>query len=58
MVDRVAPTGSDLNTGRLRLFTREEDALFTEGLRLRAIALGWDPDEPLDMVFKIGRAHV
>jgi cytochrome P450 len=45
------------NMRRLRLFSREEDVFLTQGLRLRAIALGWDPDEPIDLVFMDDPRH-
>jgi cytochrome P450 len=45
------------NTGRLRLFSREEEAFQSRGFRLRAKALGWDPDEPIDMVFMDDPRH-
>lgn len=45
------------NTGRLRIFSRVEDLLIREGLRARAVSHGWDPDEPLDMVFMDDPRH-
>ena len=46
-----------LNSGRLRLFSKIEDHLMREGLRGRAVANGWDPDEPLDLVFMDDPRH-
>ncbi len=45
------------NTGRLRIFSRAEDELIREGLRAQATARGWDPDEPLDMIFMDDPRH-
>jgi cholest-4-en-3-one 26-monooxygenase len=46
-----------VNSGRLRLFTKIEDELMEKGLRGRAISLGWNPDEPIDMVFMDDPRH-
>jgi len=45
------------NAGRLRIFSRLEDHLIREGMRARAASHGWDPDEPLDMVFMDDPRH-
>jgi cholest-4-en-3-one 26-monooxygenase len=46
-----------LNSGRLRIFSKVEDLMMREGLRGRAESLGWDVDEPLDMVFMDDPRH-
>jgi cholest-4-en-3-one 26-monooxygenase len=42
-----------VNSQRLRLATIIEDQFMESNLRSRAESLGWDPDEPHDMIFRM-----
>jgi len=46
-----------VNSRRLRLATIVEDDFMASNLRLRAETLGWDPEEPHDMIFMDDPRH-
>ncbi len=46
-----------VNSRRLRLMTREEDARMETSMRLRTEAHGWDPKEPPDFIYMDDPRH-